>query len=151
MSSRQEWTGETLGTADAEQVGALAQKINELNGLIKLSEDLSAGQVKAQQAVAAAQAAGTAQTQAATTANTGSAVSVEAVTAALAGETANQKAVKSAREAATKSADDARKSLDELLQSKRLENALLGVSARDQARYRRSCSFQRSPLAGTWW
>ena len=128
--------GETLGTADAEQVGYLAQKINDLNGKIKLSEELSAGQVKAQQAVAAAQAAGTAQTQSATTANTGNAVSVEAVTAALAGETDGQKAVKAAREAATKAANDARKSLDELVQSKRLENALLGVSARDQARYR---------------
>lgn len=127
--------GETLG-ADAEQVGYLAQKISDLNGKIKLSEELSAGQVKAQQAVAAAQAAGTAQTQAATTASTGHAVSVEAVTAALAGETDGQKAVKAAREAATKAANDARKSLDELVQSKRLENALLGVSARDQARYR---------------
>jgi len=128
--------GETLGTFDAEQVGYLAQKINDLNATVKLSEELSAGQVKAQQAVAAAQAAGTATTQAATTAATGNAVSVEKITAALAGETDAQKAVKAAREAAIKAADDARKSLDELVQSKRLENALLGVSARDQARYR---------------
>jgi len=128
--------GETLGTADAEQVVYLAQKINDLNGKIKLSEELSAGQVKAQQAVAAAQAAGTATTQAATEENKKHALSAEEIAAALAGETDAQKAATAAALAAFKVRDDALKSMEEMLQAKRTEIVLLGMSARDQARYR---------------
>lgn len=119
-----------------DELAAYKAQLAGLEEKLRVSNELEADRARALAAVAAAQAAGTAQTQAATTASTGNAVSVEAVTAALAGETGGQKAVKAAREAATKAADDARKSLDELVQSKRLENALLGVSARDQARYR---------------
>ena len=129
-------SGASLGTADGLEIGLLSLKMVDLNSKIALTIKLEADRQRALVDVATAQAAATTQTQAATTASTGNAVSVEAVTAALAGETVEQKAVKAAREAATKAADDARKSLDELVQSKRLENALLGVSARDQARYR---------------
>lgn len=128
-----------FGTGLVGQEDELAAYKVQLAGLevkLKISNELEADRGRALAAVAAAQAAGTAQTQAAATASTGHAVSVEAVTAALAGETDGQKAVKAAREAATKAADDARKSLDELVQSKRTEIVLLGMSARDQARYR---------------
>jgi len=119
-----------------DQLAAYKVQLAELQDKLRVSNELESDRARALATVAAAQAAGTATTQAATTAATGNAVSVEKITAALAGETDAQKAVKAAREAATKAADDARKSLDELVQSKRLENALLGVSARDQARYR---------------
>jgi hypothetical protein len=122
-----------------EERAKIEQDIERLKQMKRVSEDLIQMQVRAQQSAKAAADAQEKQGQSAgaAVAPTGRlAVSVQTLTQALQEETPEQKAAKSARESAAKAADEARKGLDELVQSKRIENALLGVSARDQARYR---------------
>jgi hypothetical protein len=122
-----------------EDRAKILQDIARLEQMKAVSEELVQSQVRAQ--LAAKQAADAkAEDGAAAAGSTGQnkqlKLSVDALAGALAAETPQQKAETAAREAATRASADARKGLDELIQSKRIENALLGVSARDQARYR---------------
>lgn len=122
-----------------EDRAKILQDIARLEQMKAVSEELVQSQVRAQLAAkqaADAKAADGAAAAGSTGQNKQLKLSVDALAGALAAETPQQKAETAAREAATRASADARKSLDELIQSKRIENALLGVSARDQARYR---------------
>jgi len=122
-----------------EDRAKILQDIARLEQMKAVSEELVQSQVRAQPAAKQA-ADAKAEDGAAAAGSTGQnkqlKLSVDALAGALAAETPQQKAETAAREAATRASADARKGLDELIQSKRIENALLGVSARDQARYR---------------
>jgi len=122
-----------------EDRAKILQDIARLEQMKAVSEELVQSQVRAQLAAkqaADAKAADGAAAAGSTGQNKQLKLSVDALAGALAAETPQQKAETAAREAATRASADARKGLDELIQSKRIENALLGVSARDQARYR---------------
>lgn len=133
---------------DQRRLQAYRDDYKKYTELLRLSENLERDRLRAQEAAnaAATQASQAAEKDAATQPKRQSAI--QGVTAALRGETDAEKAARAARDAATKAAANATKAVEDFLTKKAQENAMVNMSAREQARYRAQLELTEMALRG---